>query len=93
MQKESSSEANLKEIAKKNPHKLKDFVQDEEIQKLVDEYYGLDFEDIIAGNIKTKFKVWLKYCIYIKIKLSIQMLNKKIMAQMTNCCYTQMINC
>lgn len=36
---------------------LKNEVDDEELRKLVDEYYGVDFEDIIAGGIKTKFKV------------------------------------
>lgn len=44
-------------MAEKDPHKLKNIVDDEELKKLVDEYYALDFEDIIAGGIKTKFKV------------------------------------
>jgi len=44
-------------VAEKDPHKLKNIVDDEELKKLVDEYYALDFEDIIAGGIKTKFKV------------------------------------
>lgn len=44
-------------VAEKAPHKLKNLVDDEELKKLVDEYYGLDFEDIIAGGIKTRFKV------------------------------------
>ena len=47
----------LLDVAEKAPHKLKKLVDDEELKKLVDEYYGLDFEDIIAGGIKTRFKV------------------------------------
>jgi len=45
-------------------------VDDEELKKLVDEYYALDFEDIISGGIKTKFKVFIKHKknIYYKIK-------------------------
>lgn len=40
----------------KNPEKLKQQIQDVEIQKLVDDYNNLDFEDVIAGGIKTRFK-------------------------------------
>ena len=46
----------MEELLEKNPGKLKEQVQDTELQKLVDEYYDLDFEDVIAGGIKTKFK-------------------------------------
>ena len=47
---------NLEEVVAKDPSKLKSIVNDDLINKLVDEYYSLDFEDIIAGGIKTKFK-------------------------------------
>jgi hypothetical protein len=30
---------------------------DDELNKLVAAYYNLDFEDIISGGIKTRFKV------------------------------------
>ncbi|KRX03734.1 hypothetical protein PPERSA_04242 [Pseudocohnilembus persalinus] len=36
--------------------KVQEHFSDDVIGKLVDEYYGLDFEDIIAGGIKTRFK-------------------------------------
>lgn len=38
------------------PNAIKDKVPDEELKKLVDEYYQLDFEDVIAGGLKTRFK-------------------------------------
>lgn len=59
-------EEDLEEIAEKNPHKLKKLVDDEAIKKLVDEYYSLDFEDIIGGTLKTRFKVLF---IYAKTKI------------------------
>jgi len=34
---------------------LKEKLKDKEINRLVDEYYALDFEDTI-GELKTKFK-------------------------------------
>jgi protein KRI1 len=39
-----------------NPDRLKEMIGDADIQNLVDEYYNLDFEDVIAGGIKTRFK-------------------------------------
>jgi protein KRI1 len=38
-------------------HKLKELHQDEELNKLIDEYYQLDFEDIVGG-LKTRFHVF-----------------------------------
>lgn len=35
---------------------LKNKVKDNELKKLVDDYYQLDFEDVIAGGLKTRFK-------------------------------------
>lgn len=46
----------VEEMLDKNPLALKKKIDDKEIQKLVDEYYDLDFEDVIAGGIKTKYK-------------------------------------
>lgn len=54
-------ENDLEKAALENPSLLKGKVMDDELKKLVDEYYSLDFEDIIAGGIKTKFKVF--FCI------------------------------
>lgn len=35
---------------------LKNKVKDKELNKLIDDYYALDFEDVIAGGIKTRFQ-------------------------------------
>ncbi|EGR27880.1 zz domain protein [Ichthyophthirius multifiliis] len=51
-----AKKVNLEELAQNNPAKLKKYVNDEEIQKLVDQYYSVDFEDVITGGIKTRFK-------------------------------------
>lgn len=38
--------------------KLKDYgLKDEKLDELIDQYYKIDFEDIISGGIKTRFKV------------------------------------
>lgn len=37
-----------------NPDQLKEKLP-ENMKQLIDEYYSLDFEDVIAGGIKTKF--------------------------------------
>ena len=37
--------------------KLKEIYNDQELDELIDTYYKLDFEDIISGGIKTRFKV------------------------------------
>lgn len=39
----------------KDPERLKEKLPTD-LKKLVDEYYDLDFEDVIAGGIKTKFQ-------------------------------------
>ena len=41
-----------------NPTKFKEIINDEEINKLVNQYYGLNFEDVISGGIKTRFPVF-----------------------------------
>ena len=33
------------------PNQIKSKIDDEQLNKLVDEYYTLDFEDVIAGGI------------------------------------------
>ena len=35
---------------------MKKHLNNEDIDKLVEEYYMLDFEDLIAGGLKTRFK-------------------------------------
>jgi hypothetical protein len=44
-------------LIKGDLEKLKEMHNDEELNSLIDSYYQLDFEDIIAGGIKTRFKV------------------------------------
>ncbi len=46
----------LEEIAEEDPAELKKHLNNDEIDKLVEEYYMLDFEDLIAGGLKTRFK-------------------------------------
>jgi len=41
---------------KEDVSKLKDIYQDKELEELIDSYYRLDFEDVISGGIKTRFK-------------------------------------
>jgi protein KRI1 len=43
-------------LEKEDYHKLQGSVADSELSKLVDEYYNIDFEDVIAGGLKTRFK-------------------------------------
>lgn len=43
-------------IEKEDFHKLESLGVDPELTKMVDEYYGIDFEDVIAGGLKTRFK-------------------------------------
>jgi hypothetical protein len=42
---------------KEDLEKVKEIHEDDELNQLIDTYYQLDFEDIIAGGIKTRFKV------------------------------------
>jgi len=53
-------------MALSDPSKLTKHVDDREIQKLVDQYYSLDFEDVISGGIKTRFKVIIIFNFYLK---------------------------
>lgn len=50
-----ASKIDVEEILENDPSKLKEVVNDEIINKLVNEYYSLDFEDVIAGGLKTRF--------------------------------------
>lgn len=43
-------------LEKEDYHRLEGAGVDPELSKLVDEYYGVDFEDVIAGGLKTRFK-------------------------------------
>lgn len=45
----------FEEELENQPEQLKEKLKDKEINRLVDEYYALDFEDTI-GELKTKFK-------------------------------------
>lgn len=47
------------QIAKDDLGKLKDMYDDQELHGLIDSYYALDFEDVISGGLKTRFKVYL----------------------------------
>ena len=38
--------------------KLKEMYDDQELHNLIDSYYALDFEDVISGGLKTRFKVY-----------------------------------
>ena len=40
----------------KNPEKVKELLTQKDIDELVDEYIKCDFEDVIGGGLKTKFK-------------------------------------
>ena len=40
-----------------NPEKIKELTDHEEIEKMVDEYMQNEFEGVIGGGVKTKFKV------------------------------------
>jgi len=51
-----ASKVDVESIIKDDPSKLKSHYEDEELNKLIDSYYQLDFEDIISGGIKTRFK-------------------------------------
>jgi protein KRI1 len=53
----AAAEIDLEEAAANDPIQLKGKVNDEVLDKLVEEYYNLDFEDVIAGGLKTRFKV------------------------------------
>ena len=44
---------------KEDVGKLKEVYDNEELNKLIDSYYQLDFEDVISGGLKTRFKVKL----------------------------------
>jgi len=43
-------------IVKEDVSKLKGIYKDKELDELIDSYYQLDFEDVISGGIKTRFK-------------------------------------
>ncbi|KAL4456193.1 hypothetical protein ABPG74_014154 [Tetrahymena malaccensis] len=51
-----AKKVDLEAIAENDPQALKKYVTDDEIQNLVDQYYNLDYEDVITGGIKTRFK-------------------------------------
>lgn len=42
---------------KEGVDKLKNMYNDQELHDLIDSYYQLDFEDVISGGVKTRFKV------------------------------------
>lgn len=50
-----AKEVSLEDMIDKDPERLKEKLP-ADLKKLVDEYYDLDFEDVIAGGIKTKFQ-------------------------------------
>lgn len=50
-----AKEVSLQDMIDKDPERLKEKLPTD-LKKLVDEYYDLDFEDVIAGGIKTKFQ-------------------------------------
>jgi len=43
-------------LLKKDPDLIKQYTKDQELDEMIDNYYKLDFEDIITGGIKTRFK-------------------------------------
>ena len=43
-------------LEKEDYHKLQGVAEDSELSRLVDDYYNIDFEDVIAGGLKTRFK-------------------------------------
>ncbi|EAR96396.3 KRI1 family carboxy-terminal protein (macronuclear) [Tetrahymena thermophila SB210] len=51
-----AKKVDLEAVVDKDPQALKKYISDEEIQNLVDQYYNLDYEDVITGGIKTRFK-------------------------------------
>ena len=49
---------NYEELVKQDVNKIKELgIKDDKLAELIDLYYRVDFEDIIAGGIKTRFKV------------------------------------
>jgi len=46
----------VEKIVKEDVSKLKGIYKDKELDELIDSYYQLDFEDVISGGIKTRFK-------------------------------------
>ena len=59
------------DINETNIDKLPKVVKDERINSLVDEYYALNFEDIIADGLKTKYKVTILIKYFYFVSLSI----------------------
>ena len=51
-----ATEIDMDEVIEQNPLKFNKLVDDKVLNSLVEEYYNLDFEDLIAGEIKTRFK-------------------------------------
>ena len=51
-----ATEIDMDEVIGQNPLKFNKLVDDKVLNSLVEEYYNLDFEDLIAGEIKTRFK-------------------------------------
>ena len=47
---------NYEEMLEKNPEKIKEITCQKDIEELVDEYMKYDFEDVIGGGLKTKFR-------------------------------------
>lgn len=45
-----------KVMADENYHKLTELTDNPELAELIDDYYKIDFEDVIAGGLKTRFK-------------------------------------
>jgi len=50
----------FEKVVKEDVTKLKGMYKDKELEELIDSYYQLDFEDVISGGIKTRFKVLIK---------------------------------
>ena len=48
-----------------NINKLPELLNDQRINELVDEYYVLDFEDIVADGFKTKYKLNFAFFFYL----------------------------
>lgn len=51
---------NYEEIIDQNPEKIKELTTSKDIEEMVDEYLKYDFEDVLSGGLKTKFKVFFE---------------------------------
>lgn len=50
---------NYEELLENDPQKIKELTNIQEIEEMVDEYMRTEFEDVIGGGVKTKFRVSL----------------------------------